>query len=170
MGTAAKLKQAEDGLTQIAKTVLSAVPIAEPWSLEQVKNELVRKKQAIAENSVNLCLQNLRGLGLVSEPKRGMFVRVSDKPKIELVAKAQPAAPGAPTLSPLPLVAEKGAAETIDRLASVAAAMRALAAQAQAAASEIEDVALDVEARVQGIRSDALKLRQLQDLLKSIGQ
>ena len=51
---------------------------------------------------------------------------------------------------------------TMDRLAHIAASLRNLA-------KDVEDAAIEIEERIGKTETDASKLRQLQEIIKSIG-
>jgi len=158
--TTARLRKQEEGLTEIARAILHAVPVAQRWTAEQIHAELSRTKHQIAVNAVTLCLANLRGQGLVNEPERGKFCRVTESQKV-----TQPA----PTKPDKPSLRVVGGG-MIERVSSIGQRLRALGEQAIAIAAEVEELALDIDAKIESNQVDAAKLRQLQQLLKSIGQ
>jgi hypothetical protein len=158
----AKLSRAEQGLNGIAKRVLAAVPIAELWSRQQVMAELRRTGCAAETNYVEGCLDALRGRGLVREPERGRFQRVVARAAVlQVLEETDMAVADAKSTTPA-AAASAGGLDPLTRLATLAAAARRLA-------NEIEEVALEAEARLDEFRADAEKLRTLQGLLKSAG-
>lgn len=58
--------------------------------------------------------------------------------------------------------------ELLDKMAALSTKLRDQATVWAEMANAIDDVALDIEARVQAIEADAAKLRQLRELLGSI--
>lgn len=162
--TPQKLAAAESGLNGIARKVLEAVPIQEPWSNKQIAAELSRHGRNLDMRVVDGCLSHLRDNGLIKACESGAFVRVQAKPKVVRIDRQaertdetdethRPARreDAMPTPQPDPL----------DKMAQLAAAARQLA-------NDIENVALEIEARAQEIQRDTEKLRQLQALLKSL--
>ena len=69
-------------------------------------------------------------------------------------------------LAPVPIAAGQ---DTMKRIIDIVASVRALAGDAEKIAKNIEDAALDIEARMERNHAETGKLRQLQELLKSIG-
>jgi hypothetical protein len=154
----AKISRIESGLNGMAKKVLDAVPAQSPWSKDQIAIEIRRRGSGADRAVLDGCLDSLRGRGLIKEPTRGQFIRVVGKittkqPEEDITVTNQ-----VPPARPAP---EKK--DSLSRLAELAKTLRS-------AADQIDAVALDVEERVQTIEKDTDKLRQLQVLLKSIGQ
>lgn len=136
----------------------------DPWSTHQILAELRRVGRNVDASVIGGCIKTLINQGLVKEPKSGLYIRVEIRQPIKVEI---------PTFT---AVAEKrdaerpaAQAEPIDRLADLSARARRLAEEVSALASDIEDVALEVEQRRIADRSDADKLRQLRDLMTSIG-
>jgi len=159
----AKLSRIESGLTGIAKKVLDAVPISTIWAKEQIFAELRRTNCSAARDVVEGCLDSLRGKGLISEPSRGHFVRVFAKPKephqeMKIVHSLSTA-----KLAEEPTEPVNQHQDGLSRIAAMAKTLRSLA-------DDIETIGLDVEERMQAVEKDTEKLRQLQSLLKSLGQ
>jgi hypothetical protein len=171
---AAKMERIEKSVSGIARKVLDAVPVSEPWPASKIIGEMVRMTSSSPDFKIVMgCLSTLADQGLVREPKKGEFQRVKPRPALSAVSTPdglaeEPTEPTEPTklADDLPLAP----AEPMDRLASLAGTLRELSAKVTAMAKEVEDVALSVEERIQRIHADTEKLRQLQSLLKSIGQ
>lgn len=186
----AKLQKAEQGINGMAKKVLDAVPIQEPWSKNQIVAEIRRAGSNAGVDVIESCLNNLRGRSLISEPSRGMFQRITAKPRVHLVQVE----PQTTLRSALEMAVSKsskkehevvitcaadmlpanlmGAAkkDPLESMAELAQMARDLAGTAQKLAASIETAALEAEERMEQIRRDTDKLRQLQALLKDIGQ
>lgn len=176
--SAAKLERVERELSGIVRKVFEALPASEPWSPSQVLAEMARQTGSRPEHrAVTACLGQLVERGLAKEPTRGLFVRAHTKPQLAAVPQATASVPSlpcareeAPAMSK-PITAEKSnSADPMDRLAALASTLKGLGAQVSQIAREVEDVAIGVEERVQRIHADTEKLRQLQALLKDIGQ
>jgi len=149
------------GQTSVAKKVLDAVPISEPWALTQIASELLRQGHRMERRILEGCLLTLKESGLVREPTRGAFIRVTARPRVEIGVVAA-VAPEVET----PTVPAKGSA--MDRLAGLAADLRALASLASALATRIDDVAVEVEDEMQKLRDQGANLRKLKALLNSV--
>lgn len=160
---ASKIARMESGLNGMAKKVLAAVPMQEAWTLAQINFELRRVGTRADQDVIEGCLGTLTGNGLVKQPSRGTFIRVTAPPKepqttkVNTVQHLEPR----PTTKTLTVKHAPQPPDTLTRLVSVAASLRELA-------DEIDSLALDVEERVQVAGKDGEKLRQLQSLLKSI--
>lgn len=167
----ARIEALERGLTGITKKVLDATPIAAPWSTSQIVAEMLRVGHATVDKRiVTGCLNSMLGQGLVREPYAGHFIRVATKPK--LVSKEEIVEPKPPSALSVPPVPQAPAAANqpspLLKLTEIAASLRDLAATATEIATSLEDVALDVETNFDSLRADTSKLRQLQDLLKTL--
>lgn len=170
---AAKLARLESGLNAMAKKVLEAIPIQEPWSKDQITLEMRRTGSGCAQNVIEGCLATIVDKGLAKEPRRGFFIRVTaktvdaDEP-IDASADGLPAnqeiMPALRRVDPPQPVApeDTGKPDTLGRLANLAVLLRR-------AADELEAIAMDVEERVAEVGRDGEKLRRLQMLLKDIG-
>src|SRR4051812_10139518 len=75
-----RLAQAERALSGIAKRVLEAVPISEPWTVGQICTELRRHATRVDMAVVMGCLRTHVGAGLVREPTQLNFIRVQVPP------------------------------------------------------------------------------------------
>ncbi len=139
-----KRKEAEESLTEVARSILDAIPIKESWGLVKVCDELRRKHRVIESKAVNACIASLVAQGLVRETRPGLFCRVSPQPGKLVV----------------PTIASE--AQPIDVLASIASRLHEIA-------DDIESYALGVTERIEAASDDTKKLRQLQAILKSIG-
>lgn len=172
---AAKLERHERELTGVMRKVFEAMPISEPWTPPQVASEMSRVTRSSPDiRAVTACLSALVERGLAKEPVRGTFIRVESKPRLAAV----PPAPSAHSATPEKAATadapakppEEESVEPMDRLASLASSMREIARRVSEMAQEAEEVAMDVEQRMDRIKADTAKLRQLQALLKDIGQ
>lgn len=160
----AKLARMEGGLNGIAKKVLSAVPIQETWTKDQIAVELRRQGCGADRHVLDGCLDSLRGRGLITEPVRGSFTRIAarpkaDQPEIKIVHSIS-SKPKEPMPTPQHQATQK--IEHLPRIADIAKILRQTA-------DELESIALEVEERIQTAEKDTANLRQLQALLKGIG-
>jgi hypothetical protein len=162
---ASKLVKAEQGLNGVMKKVLDAVPISEAWSKSQVVGELRRTGHNIGADVVESCLNAMRGKGLITEPVRGTFKRIAPKQKPQTEMEEPPM----PAPHPFdPINATEPARDPLSRMADVAKSARSLASALQQLASEVEEIAIASEERLEQISKDTEKLRQLQQLLKTL--
>lgn len=154
---AAKMKQVESGLTGIARKVLDAVPINDAWQSHTIANEIKRMTGSAPESKmVNGCLESLKNSGLVREPKRGMWIRISAKDHDDDTKEPAPA-----NVVELRKQTEKLTAR--EMLSQVAADMMELALR-------VEDVANEIDKEEKRNEEKTAKLRQLQELLRGLGQ
>lgn len=162
--TPAKMESLTQGLNGVAKKVLEACPLSGPWTTGQIVGEIRRQGHGIEFNVVQGCIARLVEQGLVREPEHGLFVRVAARMRVVAKPEPEPEQPAerAPAHRP------EEPANPLDRLGRIAATARSLAEQLAALASEIDSAAIDAEQRVETISADASKLRQLQQLIKSL--
>lgn len=163
---ASKVEVAEKGLSGIARKVYEVVPVQESWKSHQVVQELSRLGSKPDFAVVEGCLASLKEKGLVKETQRGFWQKV--KPKEE---KAAPAIKLVQDRSPIPdpYIHQTKDVDDLARMASIGKQLRDLAKQIEMVASVVDSVAISVEERIQKSSDEASKLRQLQQLLKSIG-
>lgn len=176
----AKLQQKEEGLNGMAKKVLDVVPIQESWTKQQIVAELRRIGSNAGIDVVESCLNTLRGRGLVKESERGVFTRCAAKRPMppgkgevilisgtEIMRQKGWLKTEQPKEEPMQAAQIKPQAEksndTMTKIASIAESLRKTA-------NELDGIALEYEERMQAIERDTDKLRQLQTLLKSLGQ
>lgn len=158
---AAKLARMESGLNGMARKVLEAVPIKEPWTKEQIYGELRRAGATVDRAVVEGCFATLGDRGLVKESPRGSYIRIAAREPQPTITEEIPMSS---TIRPIITAAPPAAApatDTLSRLANLGSLLRR-------AADEVDALALDVEARVQEAGKGSDKLRQLQALLKEI--
>lgn len=160
----AKLKAIEDSQTGIAKKVLSVVPIADQWRVRDIVMEIARCGSSPDPKIVEGCLHHLCDSGLVKQPKAGYFQRVAPKDEPEEKAAVRPLRSVA--TMPTPTKADDPLAD----LARTSADLRRLAKSMESVADAIDESALAMQERVERAVADNGKLRQLQQLLKDIGQ
>lgn len=167
----ARLDEAARSLSGVAKAVLEATPKTEAWTGPQICSELRRIGKNIETTVVMGCLGTLVRQGLVQEKPAGQFLRVTPKakappppPTLQVVQAAAPAEPEPQAAAPTP--SDKG---TLTKLADLSTKLRASADELQQFADAIDDVAIEVEERIQKINADSEKLGQLRALLKGIG-
>lgn len=160
-----KRDRIEQALNGVAKKVLDAVPALEAWPLNNIIAEMRRQGSANPDYTVvQGSIAKLRALGLIREPEAGRYQLVTVKQRsapVVSIAEASSArqaepAPAAKTASPL------------DRLASLAEHLRALQATVGAMAQAVEEAALEVQTELDAAAAGGQKLRQLQELLRSI--
>jgi hypothetical protein len=146
-----RMKEAEHGLTGIARLIFDAVPIAHAWNADQIASELKRTGKSIERKAIAGCLDTLKALELVSEPERGMYVKRQSRPLaakvIQLQDRSNEKQPE--TGGPLDLFLE-------------------LSGRLRRIADDIDTEALRLVERLESVSTDTQKLRQLQEILKSI--
>jgi hypothetical protein len=167
----AKLNRMSEGLTTIAKRVLEAVPISEPWHKNVILAELRRTGSMATVDVMEGCLASLKDKGLIVEAPAHAFRRLAAKPKMTLVLDVTTAGPPPPEPEPVPAAQPEPAlpADPLAALAVLASALTKLSVEIGCIANQIEITALNSAELLQGARADGEKLRQLQNLLRSIG-
>lgn len=176
-----RLAQAERALSGIAKRVLEAVPISEPWTVGQICTELRRNATRVDMAVVMGCLRTHVGLGLVREPTQLNFIRVQVPP-----LDARPLRivhditnnPGG--FMSLPAHVAKGIADshTPERLTEreplhdIGALSQRLRESGRALimwAEDLERLALEFEGRIDDAKKGNEQLAQLRKLLQNLG-
>lgn len=155
---AAKMKQVESGLTGIARKVLDAVPISDSWQAHTIANEIKRLTGSAPEiKIVTGCLESLKASGLVREPMRGKWI------KVVVREYAEPEEIATPTKAVELRKQQPEQPTAREMLSQVAVAMMDLAAK-------VEDVANEIDRAEKRNEEKTAKLRQLQELLRGLGQ
>lgn len=178
MMSQARFNAIYSGQTAIAKKVYDAVPIADTWSIPQIIGELERTGFRHEYRSVAGCLATLLNAGLVQDTGKGRFCRepIREKtptPKEESM-KPAPVPPVAVSIAPVSLAslaAQSAPSKSpIDRLGELAARVTAMAISLKDLAAEISDAAIDAEAQFEQNETAMAKVKQLQSILKSLGE
>lgn len=166
------MSKLEGGLNGVAKKVLDAVPIEEPWTRGSIYGELLRNGRTIEHRVIDGCLSKLKDIGLVREPSPGMWMRVKARPKLESVPTIKEPTPAAHAVKQETQVAEPTqepkTKDAVDRLADLAESMRTLSKLAEETARQLDAVALEVVDQLDKASQDGARLRQLQALLKGL--
>jgi phenylpyruvate tautomerase PptA (4-oxalocrotonate tautomerase family) len=113
------------------------------------------------------CLDTLKQRGLITEPSRGIFVRVPIRDNeaihtiIEEVKKEDIMSTNARNNAPMKKT-------TIEKLTELSSKATGLAAQMKSLASDLEIVAIELEDEIHDSSEAVQKLTQLQQLLKGL--
>ena len=148
------------------KKVYEAVPVSEAWTSTQIIAEISRLGYSMRDSKAIIgCLDTLKRQGLIQEPERGSFIRIEVKEtttfdKFIEETKEKTMA----TSKPVTQIKQSN----LDRLINLSEKANGLAAQMKAMATELENVALEIEAEIQENSTSAQKLKQLQELLKGV--
>lgn len=152
------------GQTALAQKVYNAVPIGEPWTAQEIEKELVRTGHPIGIHVIRGCLGALYESGLVRQPDNSRFIRtrVRDKQqKAEVITM--------PSTNVAPIVTPKESEVTpADRLLALTDRFKSLVDEFGRMSAELEDIAIAVTEQLSESDADTAKLRQLQQILKSI--
>lgn len=161
-----RFKQMFNTLNAPVKKVYEAVPVSEAWTSTQIIAEISRLGYSMRDSKAIIgCLDTLKRQGLIQEPERGSFIRIEVKEtttfdKFIEETKEKTMA----TSKPVTQIKQSN----LDRLISLSEKANGLAAQMKAMATELENVALEIEAEIQENSTSAQKLKQLQELLKGV--
>lgn len=149
-----QLLSALDNLSSIARKVYEYVPIGEPWTATQINSEVHRRTGSRLDHVILLgCLRSLVDSRLITEPQSLSFVRVQMKGR-----------PILKTVAPVEVKAEVPSApsDPIELLGALSDKLRSVA-------DEIDATALAIVASMSKGEEELKKLRQLQQILKSLG-
>ena len=161
-----RFKQVHNTLNAPVKKVYEAVPASEAWTSTQIIGEISRLGYSMRDSKAIIgCLDTLKRQGLIQEPERGSFIRVEVKEtttfdKFIEETKEKTMA----TSKPVTQIKQSN----LDRLINLSEKANGLAAQMKSMATELENVALEIEAEIQENSTSAQKLKQLQELLKGV--
>lgn len=161
-----RFKQMFNTLNAPVKKVYEAVPVSEAWTSTQIIGEISRLGYSMRDSKAIIgCLDTLKRQGLIAEPERGSFIRIEVKEtttfdKFIEETKEKTMA----TSKPVTQIKQSN----LDRLINLSEKANGLAAQMKAMATELENVALEIEAEIQENSTSAQKLKQLQELLKGV--
>jgi ribosomal protein S8 len=147
------------------KKVYEAVPVSEAWTSTQIIAEISRLGYSMRDSKAIIgCLDTLKRQGLIQEPERGTFVRVEVKAIETYVKFMEETKEKIMATKPVTQMKQTN----LDRLINLSEKANGLAAQMKAMATELENVALEIEAEIQENSTSAQKLKQLQELLKGV--
>ena len=161
-----RFKQVHNTLNAPVKKVYEAVPASEAWTSTQIIGEISRLGYSMRDSKAIIgCLDTLKRQGLIQEPERGSFIRVEvketttfdkfiEETKEKTMANSKPVT--------------QIKQSNLDRLISLSEKANGLAAQMKSMATELENVALEIEAEIQENSTSSQKLKQLQELLKGL--
>lgn len=170
----ARAKQIIGNLTGVAKKVYDVTPITQAWSSGFMVGELFRQGHRVDKRTVDGVLNSLVDQGLVIERKRGEFTRapirtVVSMPSIPESRDMEIPKPVQQVMTPQAIgVLSPKQTDLLDRMAAISGKLRDLGRDANSLAHDIDEAALSAQQRIEGASADASKLRQLQQLLRSI--
>ena len=160
-----RFKQMFNTLNAPVKKVYEAVPVSEAWTTTQIIAEISRLGYSMRDSKAIIgCLDTLKRQGLIQEPERGSFVRVEVKAIETYVKFIEETKEKIMATKPVTQMKQTN----LDRLISLSEKANGLAAQMKSMATELENVALEIEAEIQENSTSAQKLKQLQELLKGV--
>ena len=162
-----RFKQMFNVLNAPVKKVYEAVPVSEAWTSTQIIGEISRLGYSMRDSKAIIgCLDTLKRQGLIQEPERGCFIRVEVKETATTFDKFIEETKEKTMATSKPVTQIKQS--NLDRLINLSEKANGLAAQMKAMATELENVALEIEAEIQENSTSAQKLKQLQELLKGV--
>lgn len=176
-----------DGLTSIAKKVYECVPAQESWSITRISDEMIRKGLTPNKRMIEGCLNSLKDSGLVLESPPGHFKAIVLKTKKssspsypdpfkdwEMEPKQEPIVKAEKPVLEVVHTAPKNPLDTLSEIAnSVDAALRQVnnvTITLNSLKKDIEDAALEITAQMESTEEKFKQFRQLQSLLKSLGE
>lgn len=174
-----KFQAIYSGLTAVSKKIYDATPINEAWNANQINSELARTSTPVEFRTILGCLNGLVGAGLVKESPNGCFqrVRIISKPERstekDSAENANPDNSQSQTSRVIGMQPtnskEKIIIDPIEKIGQLAMQCREIMDAVQRLASNIETVAIEVQENFSSRDAEVQKLKQLQQLLKSLG-
>lgn len=180
----AKFNSIYNGLSSVAKKVYQSVPISSIWSAAQIHRELLRTGCAGDMKVTAGCLNTLLSSSLILEPRKGEFQRVAVRKKSDSSAeKMDEQGTGLKALSAIiensrkvdskeikmPPKTEQSPKDPIDKLSLLSAKALQISESLKTLANDIDNAALEISEQMSSSDAETTKLRQLQQLLKSLG-
>ena len=166
-----KFKGIYNGLSSVQKKVYGAVPIAEAWDTTKIKIELARTSSIVETRILMGCLNGLIACGLVKEYQNGTFQRVPIDAKTEALIEDGAEQQGDHEEEPMTeaQMKKQSAADPIEKISKLTEKCKGILEMLKELASDIDTVAIEVQESFTEQGKGAEKLKQLQQLLKSIG-
>lgn len=169
MAKESRIEALLQGQTGVARKLYECVPINDAWTEFQIVMEMRRITGSTPDMKVARgCLRDLADAGLIQRTgDRYRCTPIQEKPQQKEVAM--------PAVKPATQAAKIAAAQSpIDLLGDIAGSIVALSKsvgeQLQQIAKRVEDAALQIEQGQEASAANLEKLRQLQSLLRSIGE
>lgn len=162
----ARAARIESELTGSAKKVFECVPCEETWTTLQVAGELRRQGVSLDIRYIQGALNSLVDQGLIKEPQTRCYCRAKPGKTVQAERPITAAAVAVPTPT-IQLVADNtqpAQAEPPQLLEKFAA----LAGELRLFAAKVEDLALEVETRLQTGGEADQQLKQMKNLLRAI--
>lgn len=152
----AKFNSIFNGLASVAKKTYDLVPIKNAWDANQIHQEGIRQGSVSDLRTTTGCLNTLVSSGLVSEPTRGTFIRIEVKQKTQAQIASEEAKP-------------KESKTPLEVLIDLAITAKSIGAMVSELSKNIDDAALQIQIQLDSESEDTQKLKQLQQILKSLG-
>ena len=169
MAKESRIEALLQGQTSIARKIYEFVPIGEDWTEFQIVAEMRRVTGSVPDLKVARgCLRDLADAGLIvrrnDQHRRTPTQEKTQQKEVAMpaVTHATQAAKVAAAQSPIDLLG--------DIAGSIVALSKSVGEQLQQLANRVEDAALQIEQGQEANAANLEKLRQLQSLLRSIGE
>ena len=157
-----KFKAIYNGMTTVQKKVYEAIPISEAWDSVKIKNELQRTG-GYTENRIMMgCINGLISSGLVKEVGKGFFQREPVTEKAETIIEKEQ------QKEETQIMPQRSNTDPIEKIANLTIKTNDIMAAIKSLASDIETVAIEVQASFEKQGKDSERLKQLQQLLKGL--
>ena len=174
---AARLQSIVKGLTGVSRKVFEMVPINEAWSVKQIHTEASRTGHRMDVQIMTSCLNQLVEQKLIGEPTRGYFKKDQIKqekkdmqqPKatVELVSTQLP--PKAPPPNPKTEKVLDSTPSPILIIGQISTRVTEIIGSLTGLLNELDSAAITIEDQLAESEGKNEKLKQLQQLLKSLG-
>lgn len=164
-----KFKIIYNCLTSAQKKIYAATPISEEWDSTKIKAEMARTAGSAMES--RMLMGGLTGLvaaGLVKERAKGVFQRVPvDQKQAEFIEREDDQNKDTPE-EIMQTTPPELAQSPIDKISALSNQCRALMGMLTQLVSDVETTAIEVQEMFSERDSEVQKLKQLQQLLKSL--
>lgn len=176
MMSESRAAQLLQGMSKTAQKVYTAIPIAEPWTTNQVAAEIIRLGLAISFPIMVGCINTLIRAKLVQEPTQRSYIRTPIRVRAvqDMVTAAEThhledeEDDDMPSTQMTATAPTKAKADATTRLGNLAASMRRMGDELKAMAGEIDNAALDAEAEIATLQASLERFAQLKTILKEL--
>ena len=155
-----KIDRAVRGLTSISHKVYNCVPISEPWDKSKINSELRRCGTNQPPKVVDGCLNGLKSMKLIKEPKQGHFIKISASNHVVAIKELDYMAGHTQEDNKKQESTMRDPIEIIEELTAKMDSLK----------SDMDAAALEISEYFEKSKKDLEKMHQLQILLKAINE
>lgn len=166
----ARQKDKENNLSGIQRKIYECTPLKSPWHVSQICSEVYRSTGSRCERrTVDDCLNRLLEMGLVKEFKQGHFMRTETKSVVLEKVEAAPIKEAHVVDIKMARQTEVASKDVLKHECTPREALKVISIGLVNIASQIEEIAEEIDKAEKSNEEKIAKLRQLQELLRGLG-